>query len=123
LGPSEILTRLDPSAGKNFRKIQSICNGKCASITIQGLATAREKPPAQKQWQAMEKTMRRAIGTVGKSGRVLTSGWTPDDRATALRANRRQVDATLRHPRDARVTMKKPADVSQKQAMIAQIRD
>jgi hypothetical protein len=33
-------------------------------ITMQGLARATEKPPAQKQWQAMEKTMRRAIETV-----------------------------------------------------------
>ena len=56
---------------------------------MQGLARARETPPAQKQWEAMEKTMRRAIGTVGKSGRVLTSDWTPEDRATAVRASRR----------------------------------
>jgi hypothetical protein len=30
---------------------------------MQGLATAREKPPAQEQWRAMEKTMRRAMET------------------------------------------------------------
>src|ERR1700722_8286649 len=36
-------------------KIQSICNGKCGPITMQRLARAAEKPPAQEQWQAMEK--------------------------------------------------------------------
>jgi hypothetical protein len=32
---------------------------------MQGLARAREKPPAQQQWEAMEKTMRRTMETVG----------------------------------------------------------
>src|SRR5205823_4083768 len=53
-------------------KIQSIYNGKCAPITMQGFATARENPPAQEQWRTIEKTMRktmrRAIGTVGHPG-------------------------------------------------------
>src|SRR5215472_18995544 len=49
-------------------KIQSIYNGKCAPITMQGLARARENPPAQEQWKTMEKTMRRTIGTVGNPG-------------------------------------------------------
>jgi hypothetical protein len=31
--------------------------GNATGITIQALATAREKPPAQKQWRTMEKTM------------------------------------------------------------------
>jgi len=39
---------------------------------MQGFAKASENPPEQEQWQAMEKTMRRAIGTVGESGQVLT---------------------------------------------------
>jgi hypothetical protein len=35
---------------ENFSgKIQSIYNGKSAPITMQGLVTAREKPPAQEQ--------------------------------------------------------------------------
>src|SRR6202043_2061573 len=39
--------------------------GKCAPITMQGLATAGEKPRCQEQWRAMEKTIRRAMETVG----------------------------------------------------------
>jgi hypothetical protein len=35
---------------------------------MQGLATTREKPPAQKQWGTMEKTMRRTMETVGNPG-------------------------------------------------------
>jgi hypothetical protein len=31
----------------------------------------------KKQWRTMKKTMRRAIGTVGKSRRM--RGWTPED--------------------------------------------
>jgi hypothetical protein len=31
---------------------------------MQGLAMAREKPPAQEQWRAMGKTMRRTMETV-----------------------------------------------------------
>src|SRR5690242_9721601 len=38
-------------AGRVPGKIQSICNGKCAPMTMQGLATPREKSPAQKQWR------------------------------------------------------------------------
>src|SRR5262249_13208518 len=53
-------------------KIQSIYNRKCAPITMQGFAQASENPPAQEQWRTMKKTMRRAIGTVGESGQVLT---------------------------------------------------
>jgi hypothetical protein len=37
-------------------------------ITMQSLARAREKPSGQEQWEAMEKTMRRTMGTVGKPG-------------------------------------------------------
>src|SRR5215469_5601621 len=37
------------AAEKVFGKIQAIYKGKYAPITSQGLATAREKPPAQKQ--------------------------------------------------------------------------
>src|ERR1700720_2482570 len=48
----------DEGKGQVPSKIQSICNGKCDGITMQGLATARENPPAQEQWRAMEKTMR-----------------------------------------------------------------
>jgi hypothetical protein len=41
---------------KNFsRKIQSIYNGKCAPITMQGFAQASENPPPQEQWKTMEK--------------------------------------------------------------------
>jgi hypothetical protein len=40
------------------KKIQAICNGKSTPFTMQGLAMTREKPPAQEQWEAMEKTMR-----------------------------------------------------------------
>src|SRR5262249_48409649 len=49
-----------------FGKIQSICNGKCAPITMQDFAQASENPRAQEQWQAMEKTMRRTIGNSRK---------------------------------------------------------
>jgi hypothetical protein len=38
------------------------------SITMQRLASAREKRPAQEQWQASEKTMRGAIETAGNPG-------------------------------------------------------
>jgi hypothetical protein len=44
------------TAIENFsEKIQWIYNGKCAPITMQGLATAREKPPAQEQWKNNKK--------------------------------------------------------------------
>jgi hypothetical protein len=42
--------------------------GNATGITMQGLAMAREKPPAQEQWRAMEKTMRRTMETVGHPG-------------------------------------------------------
>jgi hypothetical protein len=35
---------------------------------MQGLATAREKPPAQEQWKTMKKTMRGAMETMGNPG-------------------------------------------------------
>jgi hypothetical protein len=35
---------------------------------MQGIATAREKPPAQEQWETMEKTMRRTVEAVGNPG-------------------------------------------------------
>src|ERR1700676_5507927 len=41
--------------------------GNATGITMQGLATAREKPRCQEQWRAMEKTMHRAMKTVGNS--------------------------------------------------------
>jgi hypothetical protein len=61
-------------------KIQSICNGKSTPITMQGLARAREKRPAQEQWETMRKTMgingktmrrtmRRTMETVKTRGR------------------------------------------------------
>jgi hypothetical protein len=50
------------------KKIQAIYRGKCDGITIQGPETAREKPPAQKQRQTMEKTGRRTMETGGNSG-------------------------------------------------------
>jgi hypothetical protein len=59
---------------------------------MQGFAQASENPPAQEQWKTMKKQCAETIGTIGKSGRVLTSGWTPEDRATALRASPRQVE-------------------------------
>jgi hypothetical protein len=69
---SFLVSWCSPGAVENFfPKIQSICNGKRAPITMQGLATAREKPPAQEQWRTMEKTMRRTMES-RKSGRVLT---------------------------------------------------
>jgi hypothetical protein len=68
---------------------------------MQVLARARENPPEQEQLGAMEKTMRRTIGTIGKSARVLTP---------------------TRHPRDTRLTMKTPAD-EQRRATVARIRD
>jgi hypothetical protein len=37
-------------------------------ITMEDLARAREKPPAQEQWQAMEKAMRRTMETVANQG-------------------------------------------------------
>jgi hypothetical protein len=59
------------------KKIQAIYNGKSAPITMQGLATATEKPPAQKQWKTIEKTIKNNAQNNGnrrKSGRVLASG-------------------------------------------------
>jgi hypothetical protein len=38
---------------------------------MQGFDRAREKPAAQKQWEAMEKTMRRTMETVGNPGEGL----------------------------------------------------
>jgi hypothetical protein len=72
---------------------------------LRGREKSRRSRNNAEQWK---KTMRRTIETVGKSGRVLTSGWTPEDRATTRRASR--------------VTMKKPAD-EQWRATLAQIRD
>jgi hypothetical protein len=96
---------------KNFRKIQSICNGKCAPITMQGLARARKKPPTQEQWQTIEKTMRRAIGTVGHPGeRRRPVG----RRKTGDGAARESPPSGMRrfawHPRDLSKAMKMPAD-------------
>jgi hypothetical protein len=62
------------------RKIQSICNGKLTPITMQAIARAREKPPAQEQWRAMEKTMRRAMETMKNPGADLRAVVTPEDR-------------------------------------------
>ena len=58
-------------AGRASEKIQSICNGKLMPITMQGLARAKEKPRRQEQWQAMEKTMRGAMETIGNPGACL----------------------------------------------------
>ena len=55
--------------GKNFsKKIQAICNGKCAPSAMQGLARAREKPPERKQWKNNENNAR-SNGNRRKSGR------------------------------------------------------
>jgi hypothetical protein len=43
--------------GEVWKKIQAICNGKSAPITMQRLVRPGEKPPAQEQWRTMEKTM------------------------------------------------------------------
>ncbi len=51
-------------------KIQWIYNGKCAPITMQGLAIAREKPPAQEQW-GNEKNNGQSDGNSRTSGRTL----------------------------------------------------
>jgi hypothetical protein len=42
--------------------------GNETGITMQRFAAAREKPPAQEQWRAMEETMRRTMETVGNPG-------------------------------------------------------
>ena len=42
--------------------------GKWHEITMQALATAREKPPAQEQWIAGEKIGRRTMETGGHPG-------------------------------------------------------
>src|SRR5215467_8794513 len=41
------------------------------AITMQSLAVPGEKPPAQEQWHAMEKTMRESNRNSRKSARVL----------------------------------------------------
>jgi hypothetical protein len=46
--------------------------GNATGITMQGLATARKKPPAQEQWRTMEKTMRRAMGAEDPSDSTKT---------------------------------------------------
>src|ERR1700693_3162640 len=61
------------------RKIQSICNGKLTPITMQVLARTGETPPAQEQWQAMEKTMRRTMETGKNPGDCLRAAVTPAD--------------------------------------------
>jgi hypothetical protein len=60
------------------KKIQAICNGKSTPSAMQRLAIARENPSAQEQWEAMEKamgsnerTMGRAMETVGNPGECL----------------------------------------------------
>jgi hypothetical protein len=63
-----LATRVPEIFGKNTIDLQ----WKMRAITMQGLAQASENPPAREQWRAMEKTMRRAMETVGKFGRVLT---------------------------------------------------
>jgi hypothetical protein len=59
---------------------------------MQGLATAREKPPGAKTVANNGKNRAQNNGNRWKLGRGLTSGWTPEDRAAALRASRRSVE-------------------------------
>jgi hypothetical protein len=49
-------------------KIQSICNGKCAPITIQVIVRAREKPLAQEQWVSMKKQCEEQWKTMKNTG-------------------------------------------------------
>src|SRR5690349_22041295 len=49
-------------------QIQAIYRGKCAPITMQGLAMAREKPPGREQGRTGKKTGRRTMETVGNPG-------------------------------------------------------
>jgi hypothetical protein len=83
------------SSPHTSKKIQAICNGKSTPFTMQGLATTREKPPAQEQWGAMEKTMGsneknngKNNGNKQKSGRMPMSGCGAARQATALCARR-----------------------------------
>jgi hypothetical protein len=55
--------RLAATAGPE-KKIQAICNGNPPPFTMQGLETATKKPRAQEQWEAMKRTMRRAMETM-----------------------------------------------------------
>ena len=41
---------------------------KASSITIQALAKAKEKPPAEEQWETMRRTMRGTMETDGHRG-------------------------------------------------------
>src|SRR5262249_17834519 len=83
---------------ENFSgKIQLICNGKCAPITMQSFARALEKPPAQEQWQAMKKTMRGTIENSRKSGRcALTPGFVANKLGDASAAVPRTRNGTAR---------------------------
>jgi hypothetical protein len=51
-------------------KIQSICNGNGTASAMQGIEKARKNLPAQEQWEAMAKAMRRAMETA-KSADVM----------------------------------------------------
>jgi hypothetical protein len=91
---------------ENFSgKIQSIYNGKSAPITMQGLVTAREKPPAQEQWKTMKKTMRRTMETVGNPARADASPGhvdTPQKQSPAAERRRARISVTrisaIAHP-------------------------
>ena len=68
---------------------------------MQVVAGAAEKPPAQEQWRTMEntmeKTMRRAIGTVGNPDELLAS-WTIPETPQKIIARRREAPgADFRH--------------------------
>jgi len=76
-GLSEILAHLQIEAICRFTVDQKISRKNTIDLQWKmranynaRLCVSGRKSQAQEQWQAMEKTMRRAIGTVGKSGRV-----------------------------------------------------
>src|SRR5215813_11647102 len=76
-------------------KIQSIYNGKCAPITMQGLARARENRPAQEQWKNNEKNnAQRSRKQPDIEARVQAAGGTLGRRCQRRRAGFSLLNAT-----------------------------
>src|SRR5262249_6533430 len=83
-------------------KIQSIYNGKCTPITMQGFARASEKPPAQETMANNGKNNVQSNWNCRKSGWVLTSVWMPEHALSEILA-RLQIQAIYRESTGNRI--------------------
>jgi hypothetical protein len=95
-------------------------------LQCKALHGREKKPPEREQWETMEKTIKKQCADQseqsedpGECSRPV--GRRPTGRQRCARGAAKR-NATVRHPRDARVTTKKPAD-QLRRAALAQIRD